>query len=581
MIRRIYANSAQFKGIEFRQGLNLLLADKSDGATDRQTRNRAGKTSLVELIHFLTGANCRPDSIFRTDALVDVTFGMDLDLAGRLVEVERCGRKPSQVAVRGDSERWPLAPTAKKDGPVFSNKDWKELLGALIFGLSGDQGPWAPSFRQLFAYYARRERAGAFHDPMKQSAEQRTADQQVALSFLLGLDWTIPQHWEQVREREDRLKELRKALGEGTLGPSIGSAASLRPQLVFAQDRARGLRESLGTFRVNEQYHDLEAEASDLTRKLRDLSDENAVDRQYVKDLEAASTEETAPAPSDLEAVYREVGVVLPSEVRKRFEDVRLFHESVIRNRRAYLASELRAAQARIRERDAIKEKLDARRAQVMSVLRSSGALEHFTALQSELAKLESEVETLRQRFETAEAVESGTVKLNLERGRLLERLQRDHSEQREVVDHAILTFERISRSLYEDGRSGSLTVALTDNGPEFEIHIQGEKSKGVSNMQVFCFDMTLMLLSAERQRSPGFLVHDSHLFDGVDERQVAKALALGADLSARHGFQYIVTMNTDVVPKELPAGFALEPYILSTRLTDAREDGGLFGVRF
>jgi uncharacterized protein YydD (DUF2326 family) len=46
-------------------------------------------------------------------------------------------------------------------------------------------------------------------------------------------------------------------------------------------------------------------------------------------------------------------------------------------------------------------------------------------------------------------------------------------------------------------------------------------------------------------------------------------------------GFQYIVTMNEDALPTELPKDFGLEQYIVPTRLTDATEDGGLFGIRF
>lgn len=99
--------------------------------------------------------------------------------------------------------------------------------------------------------------------------------------------------------------------------------------------------------------------------------------------------------------------------------------------------------------------------------------------------------------------------------------------------------------------------------------------------MQIFCFDMMLTLLSLRRGRSPGFLVHDSHLFDGVDERQVGKALALGASLAEEHGFQYIVSLNTDDVPREVPSSFNLEDYTLDTRLSDSTEDGGLFGFRF
>jgi len=89
------------------------------------------------------------------------------------------------------------------------------------------------------------------------------------------------------------------------------------------------------------------------------------------------------------------------------------------------------------------------------------------------------------------------------------------------------------------------------------------------------------MRFYAERGIGPGFLFHDSHLFDGVDERQVAKALQLGGEMANQLGFQYIVTMNEDAVPSELPTDFDLRQYIVPTRLTDATEDGGLFGIRF
>ena len=57
MIYNVTSDLASFKSLKLRSGLNVLLADKSVGATDRQTRNGAGKTSLIELIHFVLGAN--------------------------------------------------------------------------------------------------------------------------------------------------------------------------------------------------------------------------------------------------------------------------------------------------------------------------------------------------------------------------------------------------------------------------------------------------------------------------------------------------------------------------------------------
>ena len=120
------------------------------------------------------------------------------------------------------------------------------------------------------------------------------------------------------------------------------------------------------------------------------------------------------------------------------------------------------------------------------------------------------------------------------------------------------------------------------NNGPVFEVKIESQRSKGIHNMQIFCFDMMLSILGKKRGRYPGFLVHDSHLFDGVDEASVARALQLGAERSREHGFQYLVTMNSDALPKDgFDKGFRIEDYILPVRLTDASETGGLFGLRF
>jgi uncharacterized protein YydD (DUF2326 family) len=230
-----------------------------------------------------------------------------------------------------------------------------------------------------------------------------------------------------------------------------------------------------------------------------------------------------------------------------------------------------------VREQE--KLRLDERRAAVMTILQSHGALDQFSLLQGEAGRIEATVESLQQRFDAAEQLEGTKNELEIERNRLTLRLRRDFSEQRGRLSAAILAFEQTSQRLYES--AGSMTVEETSNGPAFQFPMQGSRSKGIKNMQIFCFDMMLMRLCAKRQMGPGFLIHDSHLFDGVDGRQVISALRLGAEISKELGFQYIVTMNEDDAFKETIEGFDLNDYVLHTRLTDATEDGGLFGIRF
>lgn len=415
--------------------------------------------------------------------------------------------------------------------------------------------------------------------PEKQATMQGTGDMQMALMFLLGLDWQIARDWQAVRDREKTLEELKKAAGNGAFGSIIGKAADLRTELTLREARLKKLHAEVETFHVLPEYRELEVESATLTRQLNELANANTIDFSAIRDLESALASEVPPDLEDLQAVYQEAGVVLPGLVKRRYEDVKSFHESVVRNRKDYLSSELEAAKLRIELRDGKKAQLDQRRSEVLGILKSHGALEQFLKLQGELGRLESEVESLRQRFEAAEQLEGTKNELEIERNRLTIRLRRDFAEQKDRLAEAIVAFEETSQRLYES--AGSMTVDETANGPTFKFPMQGQRSKGIRNMQIFCFDMMLMRLCAKRQMGPGFLIHDSHLFDGVDGRQVISALRLGSEIALELGFQYIVTMNEDDAFKETIEGFDLNDYVLPNRLTDATEDGGLFGIRF
>jgi uncharacterized protein YydD (DUF2326 family) len=127
MIHRIFSSLPTFKGIDFRPGLNVLLAKKEPGASERQTRNRAGKTSLIEIVHFLTGADAGKESLFRTEALADALFGIEFDHWEERVIAERSGRHRSRIHVtHGD---------LPNNTEVLSNSEWVDLLGDKMFGL--------------------------------------------------------------------------------------------------------------------------------------------------------------------------------------------------------------------------------------------------------------------------------------------------------------------------------------------------------------------------------------------------------------------------------------------------------------
>ena len=420
MIRELKSDLASFKHLTFGPGLNIILADKSPDATDLQSRNGAGKTSFVELVHFLLGAEAKPQSIFRSEALSAWTFSASLDISRSTCSISRSGNRPSHIQIDGDIGDWPvvgqheLLPSSHQS----SNDQWKELLGALWFGLPADTSTdrFRPTFRSLLSFVTRRQESGGFQQPMQHSTMQQRWDRQATICYLVGLDWTLPGCFQELHNQEKIARELRKAATSGELGRYFGKAAELRTQLTLAQARASRLRTQLDAFQVVPEYQELEREASEITGQINNLNIENIVDQDLIRELQASFSAEDAPDFQDLTKLYDEAGIVLPDLPRRRIEEVERFHRTIIENRRSHLGSEIESAEQRIAARDRRKDGLDQRRGQIMSLLKSGGALEHYTGLREELGRAEAESEMLKARLETAERFESTRTERNMER---------------------------------------------------------------------------------------------------------------------------------------------------------------------
>jgi len=585
MIHRIFSSLAKFKTQEFRPGFNVLLAEKSPNARKDQTRNAAGKSTVLEIIHYLLGANIENDSIFLKPMVGEETFGMTFDCPNDVLTVAR------RAAPKEDRSRFffsgtvPAAlqdalETTEEGGHYARLKAWRSFLGAQLFGLQPEPETYEPTFRSLFPYFCRRG-AAAFIEPTRHSSQQQPWEQNVAVAYFLGLDWRIHGNMARLHKREQELDQLKRELkGGSVVGELIGTGAGLQAKLTVARRRAASFRGQLDAFKVLPQYEEVEREASQMANAIAELSNENTLDRRLVDDLEASLREEQPPDATNLEHIYQAAGIQLPGIALKRLEDVRRFHETILANRRKHLQDEINAAKRRIEHRQTQSQQMDVRREQLMGLLKTHGALDQFTQLQAELSRLDAEVEELDRRLQLARRIETGSADLKVERAELHRKLVNDHNDRADSINEAVLLFEELSCSLSE--RSSFLRVEPSEQG--LEVAIEGgpdAKSIGIKEQQIFCFDMMLAVLQGQKGNSPGFLVHDSHLFDAMEERQIAKAFEIGASLSEKHKFQYIVTLNDDRVPwSEFSEGFDFNAYVLPTRLSDATEDGGLLGCR-
>lgn len=578
MIRAVRADRAAFKPAVFRAGLNVVLAKRTIEATKRDSASGLGKSALLEIIDFCLGGN--KGATLSKGRVDDWKFTVEMELGGLPCSVTRSVQAQGRVGVDGDTSDWPIAPGTDIGGRAYlAVDDWKAVLGHLMYGLEPNAGRrYWPSFRSLAAYRVRTAgKDSGYLDPFSNRARQPPWSRQVSTAYLLGIGWEFASRRQDLRDRENTLRQLRSASDTGVLAEMAGSAGELEARMMRLGEQADMEARELAAFRVHEQYGELESRANGYADRIRRASDENVVDRALLADYREGVAEVPDASIEDVNAIYKDAGMALPGHVVESIEAAQAFHKKVVVNRKGFLAAEIERANERIGRRDGLIALLSGKKAAIMALLDGHGALEEFRALQSSHQSTLAELADVKTKLENVKKIEAGTSSLKVDGAVLLRSAKADLASRRSQRERAVLTFNAYSRHLYQ--KPGDLTVDVGAGGYEFDIKIERLPSRGFENMKVFCYDLMLAALWSKKTKSPPFLVHDSAIFADVDSRQIASALTLAERESKRHGFQYICTMNHDSVPRDDLGGLDFDGHV-RLRLTDATDDGGLFGFR-
>jgi uncharacterized protein YydD (DUF2326 family) len=573
------SSDERFKSLEFRDGLNILVADRTEDSAQGDSRNSVGKTSFVKLLRYVLGGTL--PSEFRAPELAEHTFRFTLRLpstdgsGGETVAVERAVSATTRVQVSGWS-----AVTGRQ--PIHVD-EWRALQAEYLFHISEDVSRPTPG--QLWGQLIR----NFFANPTKVHQSEADWESGVRIGYLLGLSPKILAKSGEVDQLTKQGNAIRRAVKDGAIAHLSLDEPKLRAQLAASRRQRDRAQESLSAFKVDEQYADHQRRADDLTASIQRLNDEGLALQRRSRELDGALREEVNPAEDaalreKLSRIYTEFGVVLPHLVTRRYEEVAEFHQSIVRNRRGFLRQDLDEIKARLTTIDDDRRAIDSERSEILQLLGETVALDTFLAVQRDVAKLEADVADLERRVEDAASISQIGDRLKLKTAELVTSVRAEMRERSNSLEESISLFGELGSEIYTD-REASLLVAPTDKGIlKVTPRVSGDASTGVRSVETFMFDIVCLICAIKSSRAPRILVHDSHLFDAIDGRQIASCLNIAARLAEQHGFQYIVTINSDfldLVEAQSDGAFDAEPYIVSTRLTDATDDGGLFGFRF
>ncbi len=580
MIHSIKCDKSSFKSIEFKPGFNVVLAERIKEATKKDSRNGLGKSTLIEIIHFCLGGN-KGETLSKPQ-LDDWTFTLDVDLAGKRYSVTRNTSNTNKIRIRGDCSNWPIKPdTYNSEEKTLSVRDWNIILGILMFDLkSYENFKYTPTFRSLISYFIRRNgQSGAFLNPFQQHKSQNEWDKQINNVFLLGLEWQYASKLQVLKDRIKVLRQIKQEAESGILSNLIGNIGELEAVKIRLESQVNMEAEQLRNFRVHPQYGKIENEANDLTRKIHDFVNLNINDKRLLEYYESSLKEEIDANPEAVSRIYEEAGIILSDSIKKRLDDVLIFHKQVVTNRKDFLTSEMERLKNEIVKKEQQIQNISATRLELLQILQKHGALEEYTELQNKHQTIVAELKDIKIKLENLKKFEQGRSAVTVEQELLRQQAIMDLNERKTQKEQAILLFNSNSQALYEV--PGTLSINFSETGFKFDVKIERSGSHGIGNMKIFCYDLMLAQIWSKKQVSPGFLIHDSIIFADVDERQKACALQLSAKESERLGFQYICTLNSDSVPtRDFDSEFKFDNYVRKT-FTDATEDGGLLGIRF
>ncbi len=582
MIHSIKCDKPFFKNIEFKPGFNVILAERKKESTQKDSRNGLGKSTLIEIIHFCLGAD--KGETLKKPELEDWTFTLKLDLAGETYSVSRNTAYQRKIIIEGNCSDWIIKPEIdKKTGrQIMSVLDWNKVLGTLIFGIQAmyDDLKYVPTFRSLIAYFVRRNgQRGGFLNPFENHQHQKEWDKQVNNAFLLGLGWEYASKLQVLKDRIKVLAQINQEAKSGMLAHLIGTVGEMEALKIRLEAQATQEGEQLDNFKVHPQYHRIEDEANSLTSKIHELINFNVDNKRLLEHYEASLEGEVDANPESLTRIYQEAGLILADAIKKRIEDVLSFHEQIVTNRKEFLILEIERVRNEIASNEQKIQNLSDKRVELMQILKKHGALQEYTLLQNKHQKTIAELNDVKIRLQNLKKFEQGRSETVVEQEIIYQQANTDLSERKIQKEKAILLFNSNSQALYSV--PGMLSIDFEKTGFKFNVNIERSGSHGIGCMKVFCYDLMLTQIWAQKEKSPGFLIHDSIIFADVDERQKAHALELAAKESERLGFQYICTMNSDTIPvKDFSQNFQLEKYIRMT-LSDATDDEGLLGIRF
>ena len=531
-LNKLSANMMGFHTIKFKDGLNFIVGRRENPAMKdlKETYNGLGKSLTIEIIHFCLGSN-------KTDAfkenLQGWIFTLEFTIKGEKYVVSRSCDEQNNVILNGEKT---------------SLKKYNKIMQEKVFDLNDDKKIDYLTFRSLISRFIRRYKSS--YNKYDIYVSQETDYQKLINNgYLLGLSAELIQNKMKLKKEIEQLGSTKKTVEkDAVLKEYFVGNEDLDIQITDLKDEIKEVENKIRSFKVAENYKDMKLKADGIAHEKKEILNRLVIIENSIRKIDKSLKIKSDIQLESILQVYKEAQVVFEDKVVKNLEQVTEFHNKLLQNRQQRLENQKNSM---INERLSLEQKaqeygneLD----KLMYFLGSHGALEEYTAINDRLSELKLRLEKATDYKNLLETYENKLAEANIEIEKQKLQANKYIKENEELFENIMSVFRTYSKTFYKDKASG-LDIKVNDgaNQLRFDINakIIGDSSDGISEVCIFCFDLTLLKLG---NHNVNFLFHDSRLFANMDPRQRLSLIKIVEDEAKKCNIQYIASLNEDLI---------------------------------
>ena len=533
------------RDIEFHKGLNLIVDETPENTTG--TGNNVGKTTVLRLIDYCLGGDVdgiyrNPEDKHESYALVkDFLIGNNVIVT--LILVDDWDTPSKKVVIERDFKTG-RSSLIRINGKDVTRKDFVAELESAIFPEVKIE---TPSFRQIIAHNIRIDNL-RLENTLKTLTMGKNEEYEALYLFMFGCPNDSAARKTQLAQELDTEKKYKRRMERNR------SKNEYKAALSVIESDIEKLIERKDNLNINENLqldinslNALRAQINKVTSRTSLLSLRRELINETVESFDKQNFWEDVV---QLEMIYKQASAYVP-KMQRTFKELVDFHNTMLENKKAFVAQELPTIQEEIESLSVELERLKEKETMMAEKVLKSDTYEELEVIivqLSELSRRKGEFESYISQIESAEKAikekceEMKKIDDGLFTADFAQRLETQRDKFNKI-------FSEVSHEIYDEQYIISYEVDTQKGKQLYKFHITdvANFSSGKKQGEISCFDIAYTVF-ADQESIPclHFILNDKkELVHGNQLNKFAEAVN-------KYNVQFVCSMLYDKLPPVL-----------------------------